>query len=330
MINLVTGGGGFLGKHIVQQLIDRNERVLVYARGNYPDLEKSGATLIRGDITNLNATIAACNKVDVVYHVAAKPGIWGDRDSFYQPNVVGTENVIAACKKKRVSKLVYTSSPSVVFDNVNSQAGINENVPYPKKFLNYYSETKAIAEKMVLDANSADLSTVALRPHLIFGPGDPHLLPRLIKRAREGKLVQVGNGKNKVDLTYVEDAARAHLLAADTLDFGTAVAGSVYFISQDEPVNIWTWINELLKKLSIPLVKRKISQATARRMGKVAEKVYKTLGRADEPMMTEFLANSLAMDHYYDISRAKNDFGYTPQFTMQTALDNTLPYLKQL
>ncbi len=326
---LVTGGGGFLGRCMVEQFVARGDSVRVFARGKYPELQQMGVELVRGDLQDAEAVQRACAGMECVFHTAARPGIWGTWESFYQPNVVGTEHVIAACKANAIPKLVFTSSPSVVFHN-EPQSGCDESVPYPGQYENFYSHTKALAEQKVIKANSPDLLTVALRPHLIWGPRDPHLLPRLIDRARSGKLFQVGEGENMVDLTYVEDAARAHLLAADALQPASPVAGSIYFISQDEPVNLWEWIHELFQQLDIPPIKHTISLPVARTIGGAMEWVYRTCQLPGEPKMTRFLASELATDHYYDISRAKQDFGYQPQFLMDDALRKTLPYLKKL
>lgn len=328
MQTLVTGGGGFLGRYIVEQLLERGDHVTVFARGDYPELAEKGATLIRGDLQDQQAIHTACHGMEAVFHAAARAGIWGTWDSFYQPNVVGTEHVIAACRAQNVPKLIFTSSPSVVFDN-RSHEHSDESRPYPQQYENFYSHTKALAEQAVLQANSAELLTVSLRPHLIWGPRDPHLLPRLIARARAGQLMQVGEGDNLVDITYVEDAARAHLLAADALEPGSPAAGSIYFISQDEPVNLWKWTHALLRKLDIPPIKRQISLTTARRIGIVMETIYRLLRLPGEPRMTRFLASELALSHYYDISNAKRDFGYQPQYSIAQALEKTLPFLRE-
>ncbi len=324
---LVTGGGGFLGRYIVEQLLERGDEAAIFARSDYPELQKIGTTVMRGDLQDAEAVKQACAGMDVVFHTAAKPGIWGAWDSFYIPNVLGTQNVIAACKSKKVSKLVFTSSPSVVFDN-RPQEGCDESVPYPAKYENFYSHTKALAEQMVRSASYEDLLTVSLRPHLIWGPRDVHLLPRLIDRARSGKLAQVGDGTNLVDITYVEDAARAHLLAADVLQPGSPVAGSVYFITQDAPVNLWNWIHNFLSRLDIAPIKQRISLPVARTIGAVLEWTHRTFRLTGEPKMTRFLASELAMSHYYDISRAKRDLGYQPQFSMGAALEKTLASLR--
>ncbi len=327
MRTLVTGGGGFLGRYIVEQLLDRGDSVTVFARGAYPELEKIGVTLVRGDIQDADAIIRACKGMDVVFHVAAKAGIWGTWASFYEPNVVGTENVIQACVVNNVPKLVYTSSPSVIFDG-QPQEGVDESCPYPQHYKSLYAQTKAIAEQKVIAANdSARLLTTSLRPHFIWGPRDTHILPGLLSRARAKKLIQVGPGTNKKDLAYVEDVARAHLLAADALEPDSPVAGSVYFISQDEPVLFWLWVEELMQDLGLPGIQRRIPLPVAQLLGSVMEGVYKILGLKGEPLLTRFLVDEMGQSQYYDISRAKQDFGYRPQFSMTEAREKTLAYL---
>lgn len=325
---LVTGGGGFLGRYIVEQLLDRGDEVTVFARGDYLELKQLGARLIQGDLREGEAVSRACAGMEAVFHVAAKAGYWGTWESFYRPNVVGTLNIIASCRKHGVAKLIYTSTPSVVANN-QSRAGANEALPYPAKFESFYPQTKALAEQLVVKANSSALLTVSLRPHIVFGPRDTQILPRLIDRARAGKLVQIGDGSNKVDVTYVEDAARAHLLAADALKPGAVAAGSVYFISQDHPVMLWPWVNDLLARLEVPPIKRKISLPAARIVGGLLEFIYRTFRLKGEPRLTRFLANELALSHYYDISRAKRDFGYQPQVSMAEAVERTVAYFRE-
>ncbi len=324
---LVTGGGGFLGRYVVEQLLARGDEVTVFARGAYPDLGEMGAHPIRGDLRDAAAVAEACRGMDVVFHVAAKAGLWGPWEDFYAVNVVGTENVVAACRANDVPRLVYTSSPSVVFDGT-SQEGVDESYPYPESYESFYPQTKAMGERRVLAANGPDLLTTSLRPHLIWGPRDPHLLPGLLARARAGQLVQVGDGTNRVDLTYVEDAAWAHLLAADALAPGSPAAGSTYFISQDAPVNLWSWVERLLEELGLPPVRRRIPLAAARAGGAALEAAYKLLPFRGEPRLTRFLASELAQSHYYDISRAKEELGYVPCYTMEGALHATVAYLK--
>ena len=328
MLALVTGGGGFLGQAIVRQLLERGDRVRVIARGDYPALRELGAETQRGDIQDLDTLREACQGVEVVFHVAAKAGYWGRWDEYYGINVHGTQNVIDACLKQGVPKLVYTSSPSVIFNN-QPQEGVDESIPYPLRYENVYSHTKALSEQLILQANQPNLLTVSLRPHLIWGPGDPHILPRLISQAKKGALMQVGDGHNRVDLTYVEDAARAHLQAADALAPSSPLSGKAYFISQDEPVNLWGFVKELLVRLGLPPIKRKVPLWAARGMGAAFELLYRTLHLPGEPRLTRFLASELALSHYYNISRAKQDFGYSPQYSMAEAMEITLAWLSE-
>ena len=320
---VVIGGGGFLGRYMAEQLLARGDHVTVFGRGHYPELVQAGARQIRGDVCDFLATRRACQGADLVFHVAARTGFWGSWESFHQVNVLGTRNVIAACHAVGVGRLVYTSSPSVVFDN-RPHSGADESLPYPDRFESNYSRSKAVAEQYVRGADPVRLMTVSLRPHLIWGPRDTQILPRVIARARRGRLVQVGSGHNKVDLTYVEDAARAHLLAADALLRGRIRGGSVYFISQDEPVQLWPWINELLARLRVPGANRRVPLRAARVVGALAELTHWLLRLKQEPVMTRFLASELALDHYYDITRAKTDFNYRPVYSMRTALDKTI------
>lgn len=311
---LVTGGGGFLGQYIVEQLLARGDQVRSISRNRYPALDDLGVDQVEADIQDKTKVDAACRDVDVVFHVAAIAGIWGAWQKFYGINTQGTLNVIESCRRHHVPKLVYCSSPSVVFDG-SDQQGVNESVAYPRKWLCYYPQTKAMAEQAVLDSNSQSLMTCALRPHLIWGPRDQHLIPRLIDRARSGKLRIVGNGQNLVDNVYVENAAAAHLLAADALSPGSPVCGQAYFISQGEPVNCWDWINEILKRSGESPVTRKISFRSAWIAGLLLEGIYKSCGWQAEPRMTRFLASQLATSHYYDISKAERDFGYRPHIS---------------
>lgn len=309
---LVTGAGGFLGQYLVAQLVARGDRVRGLARGAYPALERLGVESVRADIRDRQAVQAAVSGVEVVYHTAAVPGVWGAWELFHSVNVRGTENVIAACRAGGVRKLVFTSSPSVTFDGTD-QCGVDESAPYPQRWLCHYPHTKALAEQAVLAANDGrDLLTCALRPHLIWGPRDPHLVPRLIERARRGRLRQVGDGSNLIDMVYVENAARAHLLAADALADQSPVAGRAYFITQGEPVRCWDWINAILGLVGLPPVRRRISASLARRAGTLLETAYRLLRIEREPLMTRFLAAQLATSHYFSIERARRDFGYQP------------------
>lgn len=306
---LVTGGGGFLGGAIVKALLDRGDTVKTIQRGNYPFLKDLGAETIQGDLTKPDDINAAAVGCDVVFHVAAKAGVWGNYDDYYQANVVATRNVLQACRVNKVNNLVYTSTPSVVFDGKNEE-GINESAPYVKNFFNAYQKTKAEAEQLVINANNTDLKTVSLRPHLIWGPGDPHLVPRLINRAKAGRLKLVGNENNKVDSCYIDNAVQAHLLAADCLLSNSVCAGKIYFISNDEPISMADLINKILAVAKLPAVTKTVPENVAYIIGMVLEKVYAVLKIENEPIMTRFVARQLSTSHWFDLTAAKHDLGY--------------------
>jgi len=317
---LVTGAGGFLGRYIAEQLVARGDRVRGFSRRAYPELTALGIETVTGDLRDGEQVAAACEGVDLVFHVAGVAGIWGPWEHFHCINTEGTEHVIAGCQRHAVPRMVYTSSPSVTFDG-GDQLGIDETAPYPTKWLCHYPHTKALGEQAVLAANGVDgLATCALRPHLIWGPRDQHLIPRLLERARRGKLVRIGDGRNLVDMIYVENAANAHLLAGDALQLGAPVAGKAYFISQCQPVNCWEWIDQILVSAGQSPVKRAISFKAAWHVGSAMETFYCLFGLRTEPRMTRFLASQLAKSHYFDVTAACQDFGYTPTITTQEGM----------
>jgi nucleoside-diphosphate-sugar epimerase len=312
---LVTGGGGFLGGVIVRRLLERGDEVHCFSRSEHPGLRELGATQHRGDLgdpESLTGVLAgALNGVDVVFHVAAKAGVWGNARSYERANVQGTENVVKACRRAGVSRLVFTSSPSVVFAGKH-QEGVDESIPYPAGYLTHYPRTKALAEQLVLAANDEQLATTSLRPHLIWGPGDNHLVPRIIRRAQAGRLRLVDSGRHLVDTVYVDNAADAHLLAADRLAPGAPPAGRAYFISQGEPLPMGEVMNRILHAAGLEPVSRSISGRMAYAVGATLEAVHGLLGMQAEPVMTRFVARQLATAHWFDISAARRDFGYEP------------------
>ncbi|MCI2964851.1 NAD-dependent epimerase/dehydratase family protein [Shewanella sp. N2AIL] len=346
----VTGAGGFLGKAICLRLLAAGIKVTGFARGHYPELEALGVVMLQGDLVNKDQLQQAMQGCDIVFHVASKAGVWGDRDSYFCPNVKGAANVIAACKALKINKLVYTSTPSVTFAG-QDESGIDESTPYATSFLNYYAHSKAIAEKMMLDANQVGdvsventavtqattatisdinsastqvsipvttkatapyaLKTVALRPHLIWGPGDPHLVPRVLARGRLDKLKLVGREDKLVDTIYIDNAAYAHVLAAlELCQAKPKCQGKAYFLSNDEPITMAKMLNLILACDALPPVTKRVPQSVAYVAGAVLETVYFLLKKQEEPMMTRFVARQLSCSHYFDISAAKRDLGY--------------------
>ncbi len=324
---LVTGGGGFLGGALAKRLSEKGYFVSALGRKKIYSLP-SGIRTFQCDLKDKISTVNACKGVDTVFHAAAIPGVWGDPKDFYHSNVEGTRNVLEGCFLAGVKRLIFTSSPSVVFHNKDME-NADEITPYPNKYLCDYPRTKAIAEREVLAANGKNgLLTVSLRPHLIWGPGDPHLVPRIVDRANNGRLTRVGKGVNKVDMTYIDNVVEAHIQAFNHLDDGAAVAGQAYFISDDEPVNLWDWIDNLLIRLDMPPVKRKVSFPAAYVVGAILEAVYRICNIKSEPPMTRFVASQLATSHYFDISKAKRDFGYKPIVSQKEGLKRLLEVMR--
>ena len=322
---LVTGGGGFLGKAIVRRLVDRGDQVRSLARNFYPELEKMGVDQIQGDISDSETVARACDNRTIVYHVAAKPPPWGRYADYHQTNVVGTQNVIDSCLDQNQSNLIFTSTPSVVHNGKDIE-GADESMPYPKKFSGHYAKTKAIAEQLVVKAARNKLKTIILRPHKIWGPGDNQILTRLVARAH--KLKQIGHGNNLIDVTYIDDAADAHILAADKLKAHPGLSGNIYFISQGEPVLAWYMVNEFLKAAGCSPVKKSVPFRIAWVTGALLEVIYKVLHLSKEPYITRFLVETVSQSNWFTINAAKRDLGYTPQISIDEGLRRLEEWLK--
>ncbi len=314
---LVTGGGGFLGKTIVKKLVQKKYEVTSLSRGHYFELENMGVKQIQGDLTDEQAVFKAVKEIDVVYHVAAKAGAWGAFEEYYKVNVTGTQNVIEACFKNHVKQLIYTSSPSVVFDQFD-KINIDENTPYSKKYLTAYPETKAMAEKLVRKAALKGLNTIIIRPHAIWGPGDNHLFPRIIKKAN--RLKRIGREECLLDTLYVDNAADVHILASNRLLEDPSLSGNVYFVSQDEPIKIWDMIDALLDVADLPPVKGQISANVAFKIGSFFEFIYRFLRIKKEPPLTRFMVTELSTHHYFNISKVKEELGYSPKISTREGL----------
>lgn len=324
---LVTGGGGFVGSAIVRSLAKLDCQVLVAGRNRYPHVEKFGATCLQGDISNRDFTMQICDGIDTVFHTAAKAGIWGKWQEYRDTNIIGTKNIVDSCRAHGVENLIYTSTPSVVFANRDIISG-DESLPYAEKYLCHYSKSKVVAEKYVLKNNCNELRSCAIRPHLVWGPGDPHLVPRLLEKGRKGELKIVGSGNNLVDISYIDNVVHAHLLAAKNLEESGESAGNAYFIGQESPVKLWSWINTLYRDMGIPPITKKVPFQVAYIVGVFLELIYTLQRNQNEPKMTRFLAEQLARSHCFSHDRAYKDFGYMPVVTLDEGQKRLLQWLK--
>ena len=316
----LTGGGGFLGGAVARRLVDEGHSVRSYSRGRYPELEALGATHVRGDLADRAAVIAAAKGCDAIVHTAAKAGVWGDPDEYRRANLDGTRNVLAACRENRIPKLVYTSTPSVVHTGGDIEGG-DESLPYTTEPHTPYVDTKTRAEREVLEAQSEHLSVVALRPHLIWGPGDPHLVPRIVERGKRGRIALPDGGAHLIDTVYVDNAADAHVAALTRLGPDAACAGKPYFISNGEPRSLRDMVVGILEAAGIehprviPIPKR-----VALAAGALLERTFR-LGRVKrEPPFTRFSAQALSTAHWYDISAAKRDLDWEPAISIDEGL----------
>lgn len=317
---LVTGGGGFLGSNLVKALLARGDQVRVLARGDYPELRALGAETVRGDITDAVATEKACEGVDVAFHTAAKAGGWGDPKEFEAINVTGTQHVVDGCRKAGVPVLVHTSSPSVVHGEGDLE-GANESIPIATHFLAHYPRTKALSEQLARAASDTKLKVVALRPHFIWGPGDRHLLPRLLSRAKAGRLRRIGSRDPKSDTIYIDNCVHAHLLAADKLRAGAPLGGKAYFVSDDEPIGVWTMAEKMLAAAGAGPINRSVPPGVAYAVGSLLEGTYWLFRVQSEPLITRFAVSELTHAQWFDISAAKRELGYAPKVTIAEGLE---------
>lgn len=333
----ITGASGFIGGKVAERLLAEGRRVRVLARRPLPHLEALGAEVISGDLDNREALRRGCQSAETVFHVAGRVGVWGTAQEFFDVNVRGTRNVIDACRMAGVPRLVYTSSPSVVY-NGGGLAGADESVPLCTHAPCAYPTSKAAAEREVLAANHAKLATVALRPHLVWGPGDKNLVPRVLALAKAGRLKIIGPGRNQVDLTHINNVIDAHLLAegalcapqilgpkSQTLRFA---GGRAYFITNGEPVYLWDWINQLLRGVGLPEITKHVPLPVAYAAGGLMEALWRVLPLKGEPPMTRFAAKEMATDHWFDITAARRDLAYHPLVTMAEGTAGLIEHLK--
>jgi len=325
---LVTGGGGFIVSALVRELVRQGYKVSTFSRNLYPWHKELGVRIFQGDLTNPEDIESACKGIDVVFHVAAKAGAWGPYSDFENVNASGTRNVISSCKINKVRKLIFTSSASVIFSGTDL-INADESAGYPQKPLSAYTATKAIAEQLVLEANSEDLKTIALRPHVVWGPGDNKIISGILNRARSGKLGRIGKTEFLSDTTYIENYVDAMLLSMKVMDQNPDICGKPYFITNGEPVRIWEFINSILISAGLSPVKKVIPKPLAKILAILFENIYLILGRDSEPPLTSFIVRELCSHHWFNITEAKEKLGYSPRFSHEEGMKLLKLYISE-
>ncbi|XP_040030684.2 sterol-4-alpha-carboxylate 3-dehydrogenase, decarboxylating isoform X2 [Gasterosteus aculeatus] len=330
----VIGGSGFLGRHLVEKLVDRGYTVSVFdIRQSY---ELPGVTFHQGDLCDKQALLLAMKDVSLVFHCASPAPASDDRRLFERVNIEGTRTVIQACNEAGVQKLVLTSSASVVFEGTDVKNG-GEDLPYAKKPIDYYTQTKIQQEKLVLEAfdEGKGLLTVAIRPHGIFGPRDPQLVPILVDSARKGKMrFIIGDGTNVVDFTYVENVVHGHILAAERLRPGSPICGKPYHITNDEPVRFWDFMSEVLVGLGYAAPRYHLPYAVVYGLALLLWLLALILRPlvSFKPTFTPMRVALAGTHHYYSCERAKRDLGYKPLVSLKEGIARTVqsyPHLRR-
>jgi nucleoside-diphosphate-sugar epimerase len=320
---LVTGSGGFLGTVLCKKLKEKGYKVTGFSRNYYPHLNLLGVKQIQGDLGNISDIKKACNNVNVIFNCAAKLDNWGKYKEFYKTNVNGVINIIDSIKQNQI--LIHTSSPSAIMSNKDLE-GVDESIKYPNIYFSHYAKTKAKAEKIITRACKNGLKSIILRPHIIWGPGDNNIIPRIMNLRK--KIIIIGNGKNFVDTVYIDNAADAHILAMDALLKTPKLTGNKYFICQNEPIKIWELIKEILSWKNINLGKKFIPSQIAYIGALFFEFFYKIFHLKGEPLLTRYIVNEFSKNHWFDTTAAKNDLNFIPKISLKKGLIKTKKWIQ--
>ncbi|MFY9814194.1 MAG: NAD-dependent epimerase/dehydratase family protein [Dehalococcoidales bacterium] len=321
-VYLVTGGAGMLGRAIVAQLLEQGKTVRIL---DIAPVKNDRAEVMVGDIRDAAVVSRACQGVDTVFHAAAD--VWDPNlapASYEKTNIAGTQLIIDTCLRLGVPRLVYTSSMDVVLDGKHGHRLADESLPYPADFrkMNRYAYSKMMAEQAVIQANGPSFSTCALRLVGMYGPGDKYHLPNVIKNAKSGLNIRLGNGKAQFSHIFAGNAAHAHILAAEHLAPDSPTAGQIYFITDHDPVNFFDFMTPFLEQLGIPVPKRSIPAGPANVLGWCVEKF------SSKSNFNTFTVYCVCVDHTFVHDKATRDFGYQPIFTPEEAFNITLAWLK--
>jgi sterol-4alpha-carboxylate 3-dehydrogenase (decarboxylating) len=332
-VSLVTGGCGFVGAAIARALKARGDEVIVLDVA--PECPVEGVDYRRIDITDKAAVIEACRGVDTIIHNASIVHTKRNKqDVVWAVNLGGTENMLEAAQKQGVPRFVYISSGSVVYEGKDIENG-DESLPYSSVSQAPYADSKIAAEKLVLAENGkGGVATCALRPHVIFGPGDNRFMPALLAKARNGQLrFQIGRGVWLSDYTYVSNLTDAVLLADEALakdGLNSIAAGQAYFITNGEPMPFWDFIRKVAARLGFPPVKYRAPKSLVYVIAAVMEGIDTLKGGTlnAEDGLTRFAIRYMCTHHYFSIEKARRELGYNPSVTVDEGIERTCQHLE--
>ena len=313
---LVTGATGFLGKYVVKELVEHGYQVRAFGRNSKVgrSLENTSVSFFQGDLTKADDVLEACKGMDMVVHAGALSTVWGPWEDFYQANVLGTKYVLEACRKTGIQRLVYVSSPSI-YAAPKDQLGIKESDAPEENNLNNYIRSKLASEKLFKDY--PDVPSIILRPRGLFGIGDTSILPRVINLSQKLGIPLIGDGRQLMDMTCVENVALAIRLAIET----TKAKGEVYNITNGEPRAFRDLLEESLTGLGYPIKYRKLPAALLSGIASCLEFLYKTFNLKGEPALTRYTYYLLRYSQTLDISKAERELGYHPKISISEGIE---------
>jgi len=318
---LVTGGSSLVGREVASRLRNRGDEVTLLQRGVGP----AGFDHHPADITDAGAVTAAMTGMDAVVHAAARVGIVGRWSEFEAVNVDGTANVIAAAQAERIGRVVYVSSPSVAHAG-RSLVGVGAEPADPDSARGHYARSKAMAEQLALDANAPCFAVVAVRPHLIWGPGDKQLVGRIVERARAGRMATIGSGLALIDTTYVTNAADAIIAA---LDRAPEAGGRAFVVSNGEPRTVTEMVERIVVAAGMEPPRLRVPYPVAWAGGLAVEKAWARARREDDPPMTKFLAEQLATAHWFDQRETRTMLDWRPAVSIDEGFERLRDWYAQ-
>ena len=310
----MTGTGSLLLGGVASELLRRGDEVVCLQRRPAAFMGHQNAHEVLADICNTDAVALAAKGCDAIIHGAARVGVVGSQKEFYDTNVLGTENILRAAEQQSISRLVFVSTPSVAHTGA-SLVGAPAGQAEIGRSRSYYAESKAIAERTVLNARNSQLAVVAIRPHLVWGPGDTQLVGRIVERAKSGRLAVVGTGNALVDSTYIDNAISAHIAALDALHIGSACDGKAYVVSNGEPRTVNELMRSMCESAGVPFEPRHLSLTLGIRLGSLVERLW-PLMQSSEPPITRFIAEQLGTAHWFDQRVVHNDLKWAPSVTL--------------